>query len=101
MCCLILVIATVLSNFMSNNAAVVICAPIGIFIAQTFGVSPLPFVMAAGIGANLSVATPIATSTITMTLVAGYRFKDYLKIGGVYNLLCIVVTMLSLRVLYF
>lgn len=99
--CLILVIATVLSNFMSNNAAVVICAPIGIFIAQTFGVSPLPFVMAAGIGANLSVSTPIATSTITMTLVAGYRFKDYLKIGGVYNLLCTVVTMLSLRVLYF
>lgn len=36
-----------------------------------------------------------------MTLVAGYRFKDYLKIGGVYNLLCTVVTMLSLRVLYF
>ena len=101
MCCLILVIATVLSNFMSNNAAVVICAPIGIFIAQSFGVSPLPFVMAAGIGANLAVATPIATSTITMTLVAGYRFKDYLKIGGVYNLLCTVVTMLSLRVLYF
>ena len=101
MCCLILVIATVLSNFMSNNASVVICAPIGIFIAQSFGVSPLPFVMAAGIGANLSVATPIATSTITMTLVAGYRFKDYLKIGGVYNLLCVVVTMLSLRVLYF
>lgn len=101
MCCLILVIATVLSDFMSNNAAVVICAPIGIFIAQTFGVSPLPFVMAAGIGANLSVSTPIATSTITMTLVAGYRFKDYLKIGGVYNLLCTVVTMLSLRVLYF
>ncbi len=101
MCCLILVIATVLSNFVSNNAAVVICAPIGIFIAQTFGVSPLPFVMAAGIGANLSVATSIATSTITMTLVAGYRFKDHLKIGGVYNLLCTVVTMLSLRVLYF
>lgn len=54
-----------------------------------------------GIGANLSVATSIATSTITMTLVAGYRFKDHLKIGGVYNLLCTVVTMLSLRVLYF
>ena len=49
------------------------------------------------IGANLS----IATSTITMTQVAGYRFKDHLKIGGVYNLLCTVVTMLSLRVLYF
>lgn len=54
-----------------------------------------------GIGANLSVATSIATSTITMTLVAGYRFKAHLKIGGVYNLLCTVVTMLSLRVLYF
>ena len=47
------------------------------------------------------VATSIATSTITMTQVAGYRFKDHLKIGGVYNLLCTVVTMLSLRVLYF
>ena len=101
MCCIILVLATILSNFMSNNAAVVIFAPIGIFIAESFGVSPLPFVVAAAIGANLSVSTPICTSTMTMTLVAGYRFKDYVKIGSIYNVASVVMTILSLRVIYF
>lgn len=101
MCCMILVLATILSNFMSNNAAVVIFAPIGIFIAESFGVSPLPFVAAAAIGANLSVSTPICTSTMTMTLVAGYRFKDYVKIGSIYNVASVVMTILALRVLYF
>ena len=101
MCCMLLVLATLLSNFMSNNATVVILAPVGIFIAKTFGVSPLPYVAATAIGANAAISTPISTSTITMTLTAGYRFKDYVKIGGIYNIVTVLATMGSLYVLYF
>ena len=48
-------------------------------------------VMAVAIAANIGYATPISTPPITMTLSAGYRFKDYVKVGGLLNLLAIVL----------
>lgn len=101
MCIAMLLIATILSNFMSNNATVGICVPIALSLAQTFGVDPVPFVLCCAIGANLSVATPICTATITMTTAAGYRFKDYARFGGLFNVLAFIATALVAYFIYF
>lgn len=101
MCVAMLIIATVLSNFMSNNATVGICVPIALSLAKTFGTSPIPFVLCCAIGANLSVATPICTATITMTTAAGYRFKDYARFGGIFNLLALIATAAAACLIYF
>lgn len=100
---IIFLLATLLSGLFVGSVIVATFAPIVDSIAMKSNgrIRRKMVCLPLGIGANLSVATSIATSTITMTQVAGYRFKDHLKIGGVYNLLCTVVTMLSLRVLYF
>lgn len=96
MCILIMVLSTVLSNFMSNIGVVVLLVPICINLAGTMGVDSMPFVMACAVGTNISVATPVCVGPITVTTVAGYRFKDYFRMGGLLNLFAAVVTGISL-----
>lgn len=101
MCVLILVISSVMSNFMSNNSAVVIMAPIAIAVAQRLGVSGVPFILAVVTGANTSLATPICVATVTMTMIAGYRPKDFFLVGGLFNLGAILICSLTLKLVYF
>lgn len=101
LCVLTLILSTVLSNFMSNNISVTIIAPMVLAVAQQLGYNPLPLILACGIGVNLSLATPVCTACITMTTAAGYRFKDYLKLGGIINLLSVIATTGALYFLYY
>lgn len=100
-CLVILILSTVLSNFMSNNVSVTIIAPMALAVAQQLGYDPLPLMLACGVGVNLSLATPVCTACITMTTKAGYRFKDYVRVGGVVNLLAVVVTAIAFYVIYY
>lgn len=100
-CVFALLMSTILSNFMSNNSAVAVMAPMAIQIAETFGVDAMAFVMACAIGANISLATPICTANITMTTSCGYRFKDYVIVGGLYNSVAFFVAATMLYVVYF
>lgn len=101
MCMVVLFMATLLSNFMSNGATVSVVVPIALSIAETLGTSGIPFVLACGIGANISVATPICVTQITMSCAAGYRFHDLLKMGGFLNLVAYIVTAAALWAVYF
>ena len=101
MCIVILLLSTVLSNFMSNGATVSIVVPIALSIASALGTPGTPFVLAGAIGANISVATPISVTQITMSCSVGYRFHDLLKMGGFINLLNFLATALALVLVYY
>ena len=47
-----------------------------------------------------SLATPSATTTITMIQVAGYRFKDYFRFGGLIGIIGLIVTWVCLVLFY-
>ncbi|MFQ5982552.1 MAG: SLC13 family permease, partial [Woeseiaceae bacterium] len=77
-----ILIMTVLTNIVSNNAAAVIGTPIAIATAQQLGVDPMPFVLAVLFGANMSFATPFGYQTNLLILSAGgYEFSDFLRVG--------------------
>ncbi len=77
-----ILIMTVLTNVVSNNAAAVIGTPIAVSIAQQLGVDPMPFVLAVLFGANMSFATPFGYQTNLLILSAGgYKFSDFLRVG--------------------
>ncbi|NPV26469.1 MAG: SLC13/DASS family transporter [Firmicutes bacterium] len=88
---LIVGVATVLTNIMSNTAVTAMLTPIGIFMAKGLGLDPVTVVIGIILGANLSYATPIATTPVTLTLIGGYRFMDYVKVGGLFNILAYLV----------
>lgn len=81
-----------LTQFMSNTAAAALLAPIGISIASSIGVSPLPVLMAIGIAASCAFTTPVATPPNTLVLALGrFRFMDYVKVGVPLVVLSLIV----------
>jgi di/tricarboxylate transporter len=77
-----LLLMTMMTNVVSNNAAAAIGTPIGISIAAQLGVSPEPFILAVLFGANMSFATPYGYQTNLLILSAGgYKASDFLRVG--------------------
>lgn len=101
MCVMMLVIAVIISNFMANNAALTITAPIAFALASSFGYNPVPFGLACSVGSLLSCSTPLCNANVSMSLQAGYRFKDYIVWGLPNNILAIIGSSLALYVVYF
>jgi len=84
---LLALIAVLLGNFMSATATAALLIPISISIALQMGIDVHAVVMAVVVSCNISYATPVSTPPMTMTLSAGYKFTDYIKFGGLFNLL--------------
>ena len=97
---LILVICALASNFMSNTAITAIMTPFAISLALRIGIDPIPLVVMTIIGSSLAFATPVSTPPMTMTLIAGYRFMDYVKVGGLLNLLVVVMAAITIPFIY-
>ena len=81
-------IATLLTEIVTNNAVAILLTPITIGIAYSIGVDPRPFVVAVMFGASASFMTPIGYQTNTYVFGAGgYRFSDFPKVGVPLNLI--------------
>lgn len=77
-----ILLMTILTNLVSNNAAAAIGTPIAFSIAQQLGANPEPFILAVLFGANMSYATPIGYQTNLLVMSAGgYKFTDFLRVG--------------------
>jgi di/tricarboxylate transporter len=77
-----MLLMTVMTNIVSNNAAAAIGTPIAIQIAQQLEVSADPFILAVLFGANMSFATPYGYQTNLLVMSAGgYKFSDFLRVG--------------------
>ena len=81
----------VLTEILSNNATIVLMAPISLELASrlNFGAEDArSFILATCIAASASFTTPIGYQTNTYVYsVGGYRFRDFVKIGLPLNLL--------------
>jgi di/tricarboxylate transporter len=85
-------LTSLMTEVISNNATAVVLTPIAVATAMSLGVSPLPFVVAVMIAASNSYMTPIGYQTNMFVYgPGGYRFTDFLRVGGPLNLLMTVV----------
>jgi len=97
----LMLLMTVLTNVVSNNAAAVIGTPIAISIARQIGAPIEPFILAVIFGANMSFATPIGYQTNLLIMSAGgYRFTDFLRVGIPLTLIMWLVFSFTLPILY-
>jgi Trk K+ transport system NAD-binding subunit len=97
----LILLITLLTNVVSNNAAAVIGTPVAISIANEIGAPIEPFVLAVIFGANMSFATPIGYQTNLLIMSAGgYRFSDFVRVGIPLTLIMWLAFSLLLPVLY-
>lgn len=91
---------SLLTEFITNNAAAALMLSIGLSAARDLGVAPEAFAIAVAIAASASFLTPIGYQTNLMVMAAGgYRFFDYTRAGIAINVIVaiITVTVISLR----
>ncbi|USD36480.1 MULTISPECIES: SLC13 family permease [Ferrimonas] len=75
-------VALILTELMTNNAAAALALPLALGLADAFGVSAMPFVMAVAYGASASFISPFSYQTNLMVMSLGdYRKRDYLRLG--------------------
>ena len=87
----IVLLTSIGTQVLSNNATAVLFLPIAISAATALGVSPRPFIVAVCFGASACFASPIGYQTNLLVYGPGsYRFRDYLKLGIPLNILVIV-----------
>ena len=100
-CIVLFVLGSLLSNVMSDNATVAVLIPITLSLAATLGCDPIPMVLACASGIKVAVATPVSVAPMTMIQVPGYRFKDYFRVGGLVNLISLIVTCAVIWFVYY
>ncbi|WP_220813004.1 SLC13 family permease [Pseudomonas paralcaligenes] len=86
------VLTAVIGLFVSNTATAVLMAPVAIAVAQSLGLSPLPFAMTVALAASAAFMTPVSSPVNTLVMTPGrYRFGDFVRVGVPFTLLVMLV----------
>lgn len=87
----IILLTSLCSHILSNNATAVLILPIALSTAVSLGVNPKPFIIGICLGASACFASPIGYQTNLLVYgPGGYRFSDYLKLGVPLNILVVL-----------
>lgn len=89
-----------LTQFLSNSTVLTIALPIAIPLTMELGYNPFPFAVGMTIGAAMAVATPLANTTIGMSMVADYKFSDYLKYAGPATAVSLILTLVIVPLIW-
>ena len=95
-----LILVVVLTQFLSNSTVLAIILPVVFSITGGLGLNTFSFAVGLTIAGAMAVATPLANTTIGMSMVAKYRFSDYVKYAGPFTLMAIAVLLLLVPVLW-
>lgn len=88
-------VTAVIGLFVSNTATAVLMAPVAIALAQSLGLSPLPFAMIVAIASSAAFMTPVSSPVNTLVMTPGrYRFGDFVRIGVPFTLLVMLISVL-------
>ncbi|MDK1029084.1 MAG: SLC13 family permease [Anaerolineae bacterium] len=90
-------LAALITQPMSNAAAMVLVVPIALDTALSLEANHLTFVLAAVIGAATSFLTPVGhKANVLVYGPGGYKFFDYARVGALLTLTLFIVTIVAL-----
>ncbi len=94
------VLTMVLTQPLSNAAAVLVVLPIAVSTALQLGVEPRSFAVLVTLSASLSFITPFEPACLLVYGPGGYRFSDFVKSGVLLSALAFVVLLLVVPILW-
>jgi di/tricarboxylate transporter len=91
----------VLTGVMSNNATAALMVPLALVTSDTLGVDSRPFLVAVMFAASAAFWTPFGYQTNLLVYgPGGYRFLDYVRVGGPLNLAYLGLSTLLIPLLF-
>ncbi|WP_053947185.1 SLC13 family permease [Halolamina sediminis] len=94
-------LTALLTNVISNNASVVLMIPVAVETAQAVDASATAFLFAVMFAASTAFMTPVGYQTNLFVYgPGGYRFTDYVRVGGPLQLLLMGVTTLGIATMF-
>lgn len=97
----IYILSALITQPMSNAAAIVLIVPIAVDTALGLGVNHLTFTMAVVIGAATSFLSPVGHKANVLVFgPGGYKFSDYTRVGAILTIALFVVSMIFLPILW-
>jgi di/tricarboxylate transporter len=97
----IYLLAAMITQPMSNAAAMVLVVPIALDTAASLGANHLTFTLAVIIGGVTSFLTPVGHKANVLVFgPGGYKFFDYARVGGLLTVFLFIVTMLTLPLIF-
>lgn len=98
---IIYLLASTLTELVSNNAVAVIFAPIAIELGHALGLDPRPLVVAVMFAASAAFSTPIGYQTNMLVYgPGGYKFTDYMRVGIPLNIMLGITASLLIPILW-
>ena len=97
----IYILSALITQPMSNAAAIVLIVPIAVDTALGLGVNHLTFTMAVVIGAATSFLSPVGHKANVLVFgPGGYKFSDYTRVGAILTIALFVVSMIFLPIIW-
>jgi di/tricarboxylate transporter len=86
------------TELLSNATVAVLFTPVAVSLAEAFGVSPRPFLVAVMIAASAAFATPFGYQTnVLVYQMGGYSYLDFVRIGIPLNLITWAVAIVAIQ----
>jgi di/tricarboxylate transporter len=95
------IFTSLITQVISNNASVILMIPVAVEAAQLAGANPFSFILSVTFAASCALLTPVGYQTNLMVYgPGGYRFTDFLRVGGPLQILLAVVTCVGIALIY-
>jgi Na+/H+ antiporter NhaD/arsenite permease-like protein len=96
------VVTALLSAFLNNIAAVLLIVPVGLYLAESLGINPVPFLFSAIISSNIGgTATLIGDpSHVIIGTATGLSFTEFIKNLGPIVLLILAATLVLFWIIW-
>ena len=97
----IYLLAAIITQPMSNAAAIVLVVPIALDTAAGLGANYKTFTMAVVIGAATSFLSPVGhKANVLVYGPGGYKFSDYARVGALLTIILLIVSMIFLPIFW-
>ncbi len=97
----LMLVTTGLTQIMTGQATVAIIAPIALSAAQTMHSNTFTFVMGAALAGSIAFMAPLGHPVNILVMgPGGYKFRDYLRVGGGLAILIFVLCIVLLPLVY-
>jgi di/tricarboxylate transporter len=89
-----------LTQALSNQAAALLVLPIAAHVAEVSHLQVTPLVIGVTVGASLGFLTPLEPVYMLVFGPGRYKFSDFLRLGGLLTLLCVVASALIIPLVF-